>query len=138
MVGRRQLRENALKTLYAQSKNPQDFKVLYNNFINSLEKIYNLHVMQLNLILALRDEAQEKIELAKNKRIKTEEDLNPNLKFVNNAIFKKLDENKTLQDYNAKNSQLLWKEDTHTHTHCSTTSDSVPSRDLLLCPLSVH
>ncbi len=113
MVGRRQLRENALKALYAQTKNPQEFNVLYRNLIQSLEKIFPLYVQELNLLMALRDEALEKIEIAKNKNIKTEKDLNPNLKFVHNAIFQKLEENEELKAYNEKNSQLLWREDRH-------------------------
>ncbi len=110
MVGRRQLREHALKALYANSKNPIEFDILYQNSLNSLEKIYPLYVYQLNLILALKEQAQEKIERSKNKNLKTEEDLNPNLKFVENQIFDKLENNKVLNAYTDKHSELLWKE----------------------------
>ncbi len=110
MVGRRQLRENALKALYANSKNPQEFRVVHRNLLQSLEKIFPLYVSQLSLLLAVRDEAQEKIEIAKHKNLKTEADLDPNFKFVNNLIFKKLDEIIELQQYLSKNQQLNWNE----------------------------
>lgn len=110
MVGRRQLRENALKALYANSKNPQEFSVVHRNLLESLEKIFPLYVSQLSLLLAVRDEALEKIEIAKHKNLKTEADLDPNFKFVNNVILKKLDENAEIQKYLSKNQQLNWNQ----------------------------
>ncbi len=111
MVGRRQLRENALKALYAHSKNPKDFDITYQNLIHSLEKIFSLYVYQLNLLLALRDQAEEKIELGKNKKLKSQADLNPNTKFIDNQIFERLDQNVALKSFTDKNQQLLWNED---------------------------
>src|SRR5690606_2400649 len=49
-----------------------------------------------------------KIELAKNKNFPTEKDLNPNLKFVSNEVFRILDENEELNAYSSKNKQLNW------------------------------
>ena len=45
-----------------------------------IEKIYYLYIYQLNFLVALKDLAERQIEIGKNKFIKTEEDLNPNMK----------------------------------------------------------
>jgi hypothetical protein len=40
-----------------------------------IEKIYHLYIYQLNFLVALKDLAENQIEIAKNKYIKTEEDI---------------------------------------------------------------
>ena len=62
-----------------------------------IDKIYDLYVYQLALLLELRHVASVIIEDAKEKRLPTKENLNPNLKFLENKCLIKLSENIHLQ-----------------------------------------
>ena len=81
MLGRRQIREKIIQTLYAYQQNPINQGVLERNMIANLEKIQNLYVYQLNFLVSLKHLAENQIEIGKTKFIKTEADLNPNQKF---------------------------------------------------------
>lgn len=108
MLGRRQIREKIIQTLYAYQQNPINQGILERNMFSDLEKIQNLYVYQLNFLIALRQVAEMQIEIGKNKFIKTDEDLNPNQKFIRNQIFDKLEENLERLSFTSKNRNLIW------------------------------
>ena len=62
--------------------------------LNSTGKIYELITYQLSFLQAIRKFAEIRIEEGKKKFYPTEEDLNPNTKFVNNRFLKQLSENR--------------------------------------------
>ena len=97
MLNRRFLRVKALQSIYAyhQSENsnlPQAERQL----LEWVEDLYKLFVYQLSFWVEIRQFAERRIEENKQKHFPTEEDLNPNMKFVNNSILKALDDNKHL------------------------------------------
>lgn len=110
MLGRRQLREKAMQAVYAwkTAGEDSDQRAIEKNMLKGVDEIYDLYIYLLNLLEFQKTIAENKIELAKNKNFRTEEDLNPNLKFVNNPIFRILDENEELNAYTSKNKQLSW------------------------------
>jgi len=110
MLGRRQLREKAMQAIYAWKTSGEDAdqRIIEKNMLKGVDQIYDLYIYLLNLLLFQKNIAEHKIELAKNKNFTTESDLNPNLKFVSNAIFRILDENEELNGYTSKNKQLSW------------------------------
>lgn len=75
---------------------------------SDLDKIHNLYVYQLNFLIALKDLAENQIEIGKNKFIKTDEDLNPNQKFIRNQALEKLEENDERKSYTARHKNLTW------------------------------
>ncbi|WP_395093683.1 transcription antitermination factor NusB [Vaginella massiliensis] len=83
-------------------------RIVEKNMLQGIDQIYDLYIYLLNTLLIQKDIAQNKIEIAKTKNLPTQEDLNPNLKFVNNRILHFLSINNELQTYNANNSQLTW------------------------------
>lgn len=85
-----------------------DQRVIEKNMLNSVDQIYDLYVYLLNLLKFQKEIAEDKIEIGKNKNFPTKEDLNPNLRFVNNPIFGFLEENEELNEYSSKNKQLTW------------------------------
>lgn len=111
MLGRRQLREKAMQALYAwkSSGSDSDQRAIEKNMLRGVDQIYDLYVYLLNLLNFQKTIAENKIELGRNKNLTTEKDLNPNLKFVNNEIFRILDENEELNAYTSKNKQLTWE-----------------------------
>jgi len=108
MLGRRQIREKVVETLYSYYQNPVKFDVLQKNMFTDIDKIYNLYIYQLNFLVALKDLAEQQIEIGKNKFIKTDKDLNPNQKFINNQILKQIEENEERISFTSKHRELKW------------------------------
>lgn len=50
MVGRRQLREKVVQTLYAYQQNPKSVDVVLKNMMKEISKIYDLYVYELNFL----------------------------------------------------------------------------------------
>ncbi len=76
----------------------------------SLSKAYDLYNYLLMLMIALTNYAQKRIDAAKAKLSPTEEDLNPNTKFVENKFIAQLEVNKQLMDFVA-NQKRTWAND---------------------------
>jgi N utilization substance protein B len=97
MISRRQLRIKALQSLYAYYKTGREEmgrseKELHFN----IQKAYELYHYLLLLIIDVVLYAESRIELARNKRIPTHEDLNPNSRFIDNRLVDQLRNNDRL------------------------------------------
>ena len=97
MLNRRFLRVKALQSIYAyhqsESSNLQQAE---RQLLEGVDNLYKLFVYQLSFWVEIKQFAERRIEENKQKHFPTEEDLNPNMKFVNNRILKTLDDNKHL------------------------------------------
>lgn len=111
MISRRYLRVKTFQALYAyfQSED-RNVKKAENELFLSLERMYDLYLFFLALGVELVHQSELKIEDDKTKRLPTENDLNPNLKFVNNAIFKLLAKNTAL-NAQLKEKKITWLAD---------------------------
>ena len=87
MLNRRILRIKAFKVLYAYAEN-QDLtlKQVLGGLEKSAEATRDLYLYMMALIPALTQEAVKRVEAARGKFNPTEEERNPNLKFVQNAV----------------------------------------------------
>jgi len=109
MISRRLLRIKALLVLYAFNRKKGDnLEAAEKELLYSLKKSYDLYHLLLLLIIEIIDVAEEKIDLAKNKKIPTHEDLNPNTKLIDNRLIKQLSANKQLKNYTNK-AGLSWR-----------------------------
>lgn len=108
MLGRRQIREKVVENLYAYYQNPIKLDVLEKNFFIEIEKIYHLYIYQLNFLVALKQVAEQQIEIGKNKFLKSEAEENPNQKFVNNQVLNMLEENTERLSFTTKHRDLKW------------------------------
>ena len=87
MLGRRILRIKAFKALYSYAENPSmSLKEAEGLLELSCEATRDLYLFMLAVAGPLTAEARSRIEAARSKFNPTEEERNPNLKFVNNAI----------------------------------------------------
>lgn len=108
MISRRIIRIKAMQSLYAFHSSPdQSINLAEKELFFSINKSYDLYHLLLQLLVEIRDYSLNRIELNRNKKIPTSEDLDPNLKFVSNDILKKLSENEALKKYLDK-SKLTW------------------------------
>ncbi len=73
-----------------------DVAIAEKELLESIEQTYNLEVYLFSAVLEIRDIAENQIEEAKTKFYPTEEDLNPNMRFVNNRLIAQLCNNAEL------------------------------------------
>ena len=92
MISRRLLRIKILQILYARS-NSDDVGIvsLEKDLIFSIQKAYDLYFYILLLVIPIRQYAESRIELARNKKLPTYEDLHPNTRFIDNEAIKKIE-----------------------------------------------
>ena len=92
MLNRRILRIKAFKVLYAAAENPDlSLKEALGSLDASCEASRALYLYMMGVIPALTAEAARRTEAARTKFNPTPEELNPNLKFVKNAVSALLD-----------------------------------------------
>lgn len=77
------------------------------NLLASVDKAYDLYFQLLTLPEQLVNYAQERIEIAKQKKLPTFEDLHPNTKFVDNAVIRIISTTDAVADHVAKR-KLGW------------------------------
>jgi len=111
MLSRRFLRIKVFQALYSyfQSED-KNMKNLESETFLSLERMHDLYLMLLTIGQELTNITTLKMEEAKKKRLPTEEDINPNTKFVDNRIFTLLAENTSLNKQ-VKDKKLYWDND---------------------------
>lgn len=76
----------------------------------SLDKAYELYNRLLILPVALTELQDRRLDAARNKYLATSEDLNPNLRFIDNRLVKILADDKTLNDY-CEDKKIYWSND---------------------------
>lgn len=100
MLSRRLLRIKVLKALYAHLKADADSMIASEKtLLTSIDKAYDLYFMMLALPVELVRYARERQETARNKKLPTYEDLNPNTKFTDNAVIRLLGNSDSVNDY---------------------------------------
>jgi transcription antitermination protein NusB len=109
MVSRRILRIKIMQSLYAYFKqnNESSISKSEKELLFSINKAYDLYHYLFLLILEISDYAQSRIEIALNKKIPVFEDLNPNKKFLNNAVIHQIRNNRQLNEYLSQK-KLSW------------------------------
>ncbi|MBQ6988842.1 MAG: transcription antitermination protein NusB [Alistipes sp.] len=108
MISRRLLRIKALKALYAHLKSESEsLMASEKTLIASIDKTYDLYFQMLSLIVEVARYADERQQAAMQKKLPTYEDLNPNRKFVENAVVHLIAESDSVNDYLATH-KLSW------------------------------
>jgi len=112
MVSRHYLRIKAMQALYAYNANPEakvrDYEV---GMLKSVRSLYELFLWLFALLPEIAFYQMKKLESRKEKYNPTEEDLHPNMKFVNNQVIRQIETNKTLTLLWPKH-HVLWENDT--------------------------
>jgi N utilization substance protein B len=97
MLNRRHLRIKILQALYAYYQNEdRDLAQAEKQLYFSIDKMYEMYLYLLLLVVEMQGKAIEKIEAGRNKRLPAQEDLHPNTKFVTNAPLRVLANSKKL------------------------------------------
>ena len=108
MLSRRLLRVKVAKSLYAHLKSGSDnLKTSEKYLVESIDKAYDLYFQMMSLIVEVSRYAESRQELAKQKRLATHEDLNPNRRFVDNPIIALISNSDSVNDVLASR-KLSW------------------------------
>lgn len=108
MLSRRLLRVKVAKTLYAHLKSGSDnLRASEKNLVESIDKAYDLYFQMMSLVVEVAHYAEGRIELAMQKKLPTYEDLNPNRRFVDNAVIHLIANSDSVNDYIAER-KLSW------------------------------
>jgi len=108
MLNRRHLRVKVLQSLYAffQSGNTS-LDAGEKELLFGIDKIYDLYLYQLTLIMDIGRQAQKIIEDNKNKKRPTADDLNPNTRFIENKCLNGILSSKALEN-KLKERKISW------------------------------
>ncbi len=108
MLSRRLLRIKVVKSLYAHLKSEtENVDLSVKNLRYSVDKAYQLYYQMLWLIVEVRRYAEQRIELGRKKQLPTPEELNPNTKFIDNAVIAQIEQSACVVDFLKKYS-LGW------------------------------
>ena len=97
VLNRRQIRIKVMQSIYAMHQSGSDNLEKQEKFLlNSIENSLDLYLILITILPELQKKEIDFIEKSKLKHLATPEEKNPNLKFVNNAIFSFLEDNNAL------------------------------------------
>ena len=108
MINRVLLRIKILQIIYAFYKGDSPSVALAEKeLFHSVEKTYELYFHLLQLAVEVTNYASNKIDARKNKLRPSDDDLNPNTRFVDNSFVTQLSKNVQLQNY-IKENKISW------------------------------
>jgi transcription antitermination protein NusB len=108
MINRALIRIKVVQMVYAYyQSDTKDLAKAEKEFFHSIEKAADLYHYLLQLILAETHYASLRIDAARNKYIPSEEEKNPNTRFIDNAFAAQLSQNHALESY-VNNTKMSW------------------------------
>lgn len=112
MINRVLIRAKVVQMLYAYmvSKDAMTLTTAKKELTKSLDKSFELYNALLKLMIELTDVQDLRLDEAKHKFLPTEEDLNPNMRFVENEFVKRLRADQTLADF-VDDKKINWRDD---------------------------
>lgn len=98
MLNRRHLRIKVFQAIYSYLRGAKnDLGVGERELIASINRIHELFMLHVSVFIELQKFAVKRMENRKKKRLPSEEDLNPNLRFVQNELLNALVNSESLQ-----------------------------------------
>lgn len=108
LVNRRYLRIKVFQAVYAyQRTEGADIVKVEREMFESINKLYSLYLYLIRLVMQVGEAANEIAEQNKKKHFATAEDTNPNTRFTENRVFKKLASNVQLKEL-MERSKIDW------------------------------
>ena len=99
-----------MQVLYAQTTNSTE-EDSASQLQNSMEHMYKLYLLMTSLLIKLRERAIDHQKRSQKKYIKTQEDANPNMRFVDNFLLQKLTEDTALKAKLESHKIQYWEQD---------------------------
>ena len=101
-----------MQSVYAMQQSHNDDIIREEKFLkHSILKMFDLYVLNFQLIIEVQKLAAKKIALSKKKILATKEDLKPNTKFLENKLINTISESISLESYLEFNKLINWELD---------------------------
>lgn len=112
MINRVLIRAKVVQMLYAYkvSNNTMSLDMAKKELKKSLDKSYELYNALLRLMIELTDVQELRLDEAKHKFLPTDDDLHPNMRFVDNEFVEKLRADQTLTEF-VSDKKINWRDD---------------------------
>ena len=111
MINRRHIRVKVMQSVYAMLQSHNDDIMKEEKFVkHSVLKMFDLYVLNIQLLVAVQKLAAKKMALSKNKILASASDLNPNIKFINNKVIHNISQSISLEGYVELNKLFNWEE----------------------------
>ena len=111
MLNRRFLRVKVLQEIYAYHQAEEsDMLAAERRLLDRVDSLYGFFIRQLTFLVEVRAFAERRIEENLHKNFPTQEDLNPNRKFMNNRLLVALESNRDLTHLQEKY-KIKWDDD---------------------------
>ena len=111
MINRRHIRVKVMQSVYAILQSHNDDIIREEKFLkHSILKMFDLYVLNLQLIVEVQKLAAKKMALSKKKILATTLDLKPNTKFIDNKVIAAIAESASVEGYIELNSLNNWEE----------------------------
>ncbi|MFL0107780.1 transcription antitermination factor NusB [Tenacibaculum maritimum] len=112
MINRRHIRVKVMQSVYAMQQSHHDDLIKEEKFIkHSIQKMFDLYVLNIQLLSEVQQLAAKKIALSKKKILATKEDLDPNTKFIHNRLINMIPDSVSIDSYVEINRLHNWQED---------------------------
>ncbi len=112
MLTRRHIRVKVMQSVYAFNQSNNDSLQVEQKFLQkSMEEMYDLFLLNLSLIVEIKNRAATFIEKSQQKYLATAEDKNPNLKFVQNELIQKIEQTEQFNTLLEDRKLNHWKRD---------------------------
>lgn len=112
MINRRHIRVKVMQSVYAMQQSNNSDIIREEKFLkHSILKMFDLYVLNFQLIIEVQKLAAKKMALSKKKILATQEELKPNTKFIDNKIINQIAESISLESYLELNRLNNWEED---------------------------
>jgi N utilization substance protein B len=112
MLNRRHIRTKVMQVIYALKRSEELNLTSEEKFLNSsMENMYELYLLMLSLLVKVHEKAKDQQEKSQQKHLLTTEDLNPNMKFVKNALLVQLSQNDALKNAIERHKVNNWELD---------------------------
>ena len=109
MLNRRHIRIKVMQTLYAfNSSESDDLKKDEKFLLQSLDSMYDLYLIILSLLIEVQKKSEDHLTKTQNKLLATDEDKNPNRKFINNQVLDLIKNNENLKNELEKRKLNYW------------------------------
>jgi N utilization substance protein B len=112
MINRRHIRVKVMQSVYAILQSHNDDIIREEKFLkHSISKMFDLYVLNIQLLVEVQKLATKKMALSKKKILATAADLKPNTKFIDNKVIHTIAESVSLEGYIELNNLRNWEED---------------------------
>ena len=112
MLTRRHIRVKVLQSIYAYNQSEhKDLEKQENFLLYNMEQMQDLYFLMLQMLVSLRDQAENFLVVSQKKHLATELEKNPSKTFIDNKVISLISSNEKFKDLIKKRNLNFWKND---------------------------